>query len=765
MKIAVRLAMTTIAMMLVSGAWPVSAQQGPSTAQVFITHVSPANFPEVTLSFRVFGAGNQFTRGYSADDIALLENDTPVRNLELRAYDDAPIHVTFFIDLGYTATFNNYGQENIKKLLREFVNSDYFLDGVDTVSIVTRKHTQGENVNTTELAPTTSAEAFRRAVGTLNLAPASTESSYATYGLYGLQSALSELAAQVDTTQQATSIIYLGRMIEKPIPSEAAVVARELAEQASAQRVRLFAWHTDWTQPGTTVGPLRTFANESGGEYIHLEKDQDNLTAVRDIYDKIAGADQRARYEVVYNSIIREQFRTVSLTASGIGTAAPQSYEVAVQPPAVSIISPANNDLLERTATFDSETEQVYFDMYEVPVTAEFAWTDGYPRDIESAQLLVNGKPAGPEFVPDPSSSLLEFTWNISEFDNAGVFTNSLQVKVVDSLGFETTTSSVTQDVTVIIPQEYEGQIIVEAPDIIVETICDVEPTSMACWRERGTTYAPWIGLTVTSALAVIYRRRLGNVAVAAANTFLETEIGRQISHTLLGGRVKRRQAIAYLQVLDGPLHLQGEQISIYSNLTTLGRDPASSDKQLYRHDERSTISGKHCTLKHDRGHFQLTDDGSTNGTKVNGVLLSPGEPITLNEGDEIVLGDITEHGARLLFQVAVDAPADTPAAGNTGDTILDDDYDSIGQPVYDPERPGAAEPIFDNSLNETMVERTACNRPPYGPQQVVTRESRDAPAQQPPRVSNGHRSPSQPNRRRSERKSDFDTKWMDDLG
>jgi pSer/pThr/pTyr-binding forkhead associated (FHA) protein len=65
-----------------------------------------------------------------------------------------------------------------------------------------------------------------------------------------------------------------------------------------------------------------------------------------------------------------------------------------------------------------------------------------------------------------------------------------------------------------------------------------------------------------------------------------------------------------------------------------VGRDPAC---QLHLDDE--TISARHARLRYHHGHWWIEDLGSTNGTRLNGQLLTT--PTVLTSGDEIGCGQI----------------------------------------------------------------------------------------------------------------------------
>jgi pSer/pThr/pTyr-binding forkhead associated (FHA) protein len=54
------------------------------------------------------------------------------------------------------------------------------------------------------------------------------------------------------------------------------------------------------------------------------------------------------------------------------------------------------------------------------------------------------------------------------------------------------------------------------------------------------------------------------------------------------------------------------------------------------------TVSELHATLEQQEGQAKLRDEGSTNGTRVNGVPLVPSRSRTLVAGDEIEVGEFT---------------------------------------------------------------------------------------------------------------------------
>lgn len=98
--------------------------------------------------------------------------------------------------------------------------------------------------------------------------------------------------------------------------------------------------------------------------------------------------------------------------------------------------------------------------------------------------------------------------------------------------------------------------------------------------------------------------------------------------------------ATVKVQVLsDGAM--RGQQFELTQDSYSIGRN---QDCDICISD--STISGHHCTLfRIDEGVYGLRDEGSTNGTRVNGEKLESQDEVQLNNGDIFQCG-----GIELLF-------------------------------------------------------------------------------------------------------------------
>lgn len=72
---------------------------------------------------------------------------------------------------------------------------------------------------------------------------------------------------------------------------------------------------------------------------------------------------------------------------------------------------------------------------------------------------------------------------------------------------------------------------------------------------------------------------------------------------------------------------------------TTVGGGTPSLDLSFY--DKGGYVSRKHAQISASGNTYVLTDLGSTNGTKLNNLALSPNVPVVLHNGDRIQLGPV----------------------------------------------------------------------------------------------------------------------------
>jgi pSer/pThr/pTyr-binding forkhead associated (FHA) protein len=130
-------------------------------------------------------------------------------------------------------------------------------------------------------------------------------------------------------------------------------------------------------------------------------------------------------------------------------------------------------------------------------------------------------------------------------------------------------------------------------------------------------------------------------------------------------------QTMGALEIIEGPDAIVGGQkignrVEIYQKKLTIGRNPRQVDVQLYNLDEPSSVSRLHCTIEfYNAGKwFMITDEGSSSGTKVGGVMLTPHQPTALQNGDVIELGIIERMGAGMRFHTTFNPPDSSEIQG-----------------------------------------------------------------------------------------------------
>jgi hypothetical protein len=106
-----------------------------------------------------------------------------------------------------------------------------------------------------------------------------------------------------------------------------------------------------------------------------------------------------------------------------------------------------------------------------------------------------------------------------------------------------------------------------------------------------------------------------------------------------------RIKAQAYLEAENGQVFpLDAETLLIGRKDVKRG---VLVDIDLTPLDARMIVSRKHAIMEYKKGQWTLTDQGSANGTWLNGQRLTAREPYPLRDGDEMVLG---RNGVILRF-------------------------------------------------------------------------------------------------------------------
>lgn len=634
-----RLMRLLIAALLFAGVFvpsqPASAQGGVT---FFITNVDSSQFPNITFELRAVDQNNNVVSNLTSQNLPVYENGQLVQNVQVTPSNTGPINVVFAIDLARFSRYHIITHERSRLALTTLVNNGYFQDGLDQVAIMAQQNIAADQ--TVELRPALSSGAELVTFVNTFTFPRSTNN---TKGLLVVEESMTEMLDLVPVPGSETAaIVFMTRYIEDPNTTTAISAAANLAQAARDRFINVYSLQFD--SSGQFEQPLRTLTDGANGFNTVVTASNVDLAADQ-IFKEIAA--QRTVYSVTYRSTLGSgaPTRTITLNAPvapAVGLVG--TYNVNIDQPLVQITQPANGTTVRRAGqSFDASGEPI-FDIDSLVVGATITWPEGIqPRGITAAELRVDGV-LEDRLTPDPATTQLQFNWDIAGYVGPGAENAQLEVSVVDELGVETTTTS---------------QVSIEAvlPATAVPTIAPTATSAVAATvRQYGL---PVVGALLCMGLAAVLLvggvavlRPRRQVAAPSARTVGRAASSAGPDHTIIVGSSSQQEAIATLTVIEGPRGMIGETISLTKPVTVMGRNPELADVVFYP-DEPSSLSRVHATIQLDGKYFVVTDSNSTNGTRINGQLLKPSDPVQLRDGDELVLGDLGKLGVKMRFSTA----------------------------------------------------------------------------------------------------------------
>ncbi|MCP4542050.1 MAG: FHA domain-containing protein [Chloroflexi bacterium] len=312
-----------------------------------------------------------------------------------------------------------------------------------------------------------------------------------------------------------------------------------------------------------------------------------------------------------------------------------------LQVPEIELTAPSNG---ERYTVPYSKTLGGFFS---VPVVlhTQVTPTDGAARDPEKVHYFANGVLIGASTTPPD----FEFVWDVSTVVTA---TEQIQTQ-------EFTLIAEADDVYLdgkMMSQPTNVHVTWEAKEVpVVEAT--VEQVKQNWWM-IGLLIGLLVGLVL---LFILLIRTRGEMArkIAARTTGVLRGVTKRLGST-------PARAPGKLVVVQGAN--LGKEFRLAANVVKIGRDPQFCDFALY--DDFS--SNPHFSVQLEQTQFYITDEGSTNGTQINGMPIPPHQRILL-QPDTIIevgqtrlqfkrLGGTTRHlGGRSEESPVSDKPADDP--------------------------------------------------------------------------------------------------------
>jgi len=615
-----------------------SVAQGGST--FFVTSVDAGQFPQIQFELRAVDLNNQVVTNLNSANVSVYENGQLVPKIELTPRTDGPLNLIFVIDQGSINNYQAFGLNNLRQAITTLITGSFFTDGKDTVQVLGRQNINSDQTVTllpaTHLGSdvTTWAANFNFARG-----------SGPTKGLLGVDEAINTMAQLVPVPgSQTAAIILVTRYIQDPNVQVATTAAQNTAATAKQKYISVYVFHTD----KSNQQPLQALASGATGQYIALERTT-VPTLVSAVYQALNA--QRVVYTVSYRSALSDSgVRHITINSAEAPTAGVAgSYEATVLPPTVSLTQPTLNTTIQRTATRDSDGVLTY-DNNELKVTADITWPEKtQPRAIQSAELYLDGV-LQPTSDSELSDSSVQLTWDLSKLIEPGQRSAKLELRVKDELNVEAIgETTINLDIPTPPPTGPSQTTLLLIGGVLLLACCG-------------------LGLVVIVIGVIAFVRRPVETREQAQ------KIMSDVQNTMIVAPSQEKGA-AVLKVLEGPPGLIGETFPLSKPVTIIGRNPQAAHIVFYPTDATS-VSRVHCTIRLAGKYIILTDNNSSNGTRINGKQVKPNEPVQLRDGDEILLGDLAKLGVKLKLSLVSEQPAKPAPEEGLDRTFILDDWD-----------------------------------------------------------------------------------------
>ena len=597
-------------------------------------------FPDMSVQLRALDV-----RGHSVPNVnqsAFILNDAgtfpSISTLNTNP-NGVGLNLYFAIDQG-----NRTDARVVKTVLQRF--TDYFMSGtisepgIDRVAIVTDQVNSMRDNPYLLLEPTQNKATVLKSIQAL---PEENTTRYPLSGFAAIREAVNLIRADgFGCSRPSLIVAVMGEDAENGSDMTS------LANEALNVNAMVNILHVRHALGYNDSQRFTSFAQAANGSYYKISQDDvldkdDHITEDFSLLDPTLYADlaaQRYLYTLQYRSISGDNGQR-SLTvdthdppvATRNNTA---TYSVMLAAPVINLLSPANGAVITRSSTDTPITGGYLFDLNTLTVKFGLNWPDGYPREISNTSLSVsinsNKVDTSSPLLVQNSDGSYQFEYDLSPIQKSGDNVLSLQVQTTDELGLQAQSNPVEltiQNHVPSIPTQDMTPIIVEAVQ-----------------KERWPIYVMAGIILVLIVVLFLLRRQL--VRLVSAGGVVHQIVG-QVRKTLVGG-IRSGKYLAKLKVLDGPPELLEEELKIYTETVSLGRDPAKADFTFYA-NSNSSISGLHCRLERRDGSWRIVAlSKSGNETFVDEVAIPFFEPVSISSGQMIRLGYYAQQPVKLEF-------------------------------------------------------------------------------------------------------------------
>jgi hypothetical protein len=427
---------------------------------------------------------------------------------------------------------------------------------------------------------------------------------------------------------------------------------------------------------------LKRLARQTYGVY-QLHNGDETRGQVLDLFDRLVT--QRQQYLITYETRLPKGGHSLRVTVH-VGAAVAEAevpFQSVLQPPQISLAAPFDGDSYTVPIAYD-EVECLYVYTkrenfrYDTPtvisLSAEVTPVDGASRDPAQVRYFANGELIGTGTAPPNYAITWDVTRVVTPTEHVQAREFTLVAKAEDAwLGAQMETEPVTVGIT------WEA----------------VEQTPCVEW-ERRVNESWWIaciagvlalGLLVLLVLLIRTRGELARKVVASTTNVVKGVTKR------LGGMSERGPG--KLVVLQGSN--VGREFRLSGPVVKVGRDPQFCDFAL--HDDYT--SNPHFSIRMEQTRYFIVDEGSTNGTRLNGASISPKRRIPLEPDAIIEVGNTRLQFKRIGGETRhlQDSGAQPPSVPEPPPPAVEPQQPPPGpaaQPStpQQPEQPSAAEPM-----------------------------------------------------------------------
>lgn len=592
-------------LMLIQGA--PDAASAPPEVKTYVSVINPTTAASI--------------EGLTAADFSLSESDTGVSGV-LASYETVGLAVVIVVDRGGISAAGDPRIKQATSLANALVDrlSVTNVDSDDIVAVVGvgEKGVLQPEENFT-LPPSVDTNRVRNALLTME-----GETVKGWTPLYdGLNEALRLLIENPDVgIRQALShrrkvIVVFSDGIDKEYSDEAREF--DIISKANEQGISLYAVGMARTNQALTgERNLVRLTTQTQGLYL-LRKNADSETEIKAFFDRLVTQRQQYLLRYTTHQLKSTYLLKVIVNTPDLGSAEQTaSFASVLEQPKVVMEQPTTG--MTFTVPFSQTTRgpEPFF----IALRAQVTFPDGVTENrVTEVRYFANGNligsgTVGPDFAFDWPVSLL-----VTPTTEAVVEQYTLTAGGVDALTGQALKTG--DPVKIEVTWEWEE------PPVTERLLSWVRGN----WWLLLILVVLGVGMIVLLILLISTRGKIATQAVKATTSALKGMTQRLGTQPPAPGK---------LVVVQGAN--MGREFRLTGPVVKVGRDPQFSDFALY--DE--FVSNPHFTITMDQTQFFITDEGSTNGTRVNGVPIPPRQRMLLQPEAIIEVGQTRLQFKRL---------------------------------------------------------------------------------------------------------------------